>query len=585
MVAIMFKKTLINGRMASGNNRRFFQRGDGVRALKAFPLTCCLALALAGCSVDPERLTMADHEARMRADMASLFGDQERITGAITLSEAIARALKYNLDDRLKLMEEAVAAGQTEVANLNLLPAVTANAGYDTRSKADSTFNETRSTTSTTSEKQILTSDLHVSWNILDFGIGYLRARQQADLSLIVRERRRQVIHNIMQETRSAYWRAAAAERALQSFEPLLDLVRDALLGSERAVDERVGSQIDNLVYQRNLLETLRQLEGLRRDMLTAHTELAVLMNVHPQSSFSVAAAGKDAARPELGLRVEEEVLERLALLNRSELRSETYQLRVHQEEARVALLQMIPGLGFSAGVNRTSDQFKLNQQWYDGSLQLTWNLMNVIRGPANIRLAETEQELSRVRRLALSMAVIAQVNVAALRFDTAKRDFELAARIAEVESRIRTELDRSRQARVGSELQLVEGEIRLALADLRRDMAYADLQASFGRMIASIGLDPDFPASRDASVASIAQAVEAMMARWEAGDFPETASRSGSVDDGIAAAPAKIAQARASATELQQPGRAIGPRMPAASNPAPSVQAQLLRPVGFDLN
>jgi len=90
----------------------------------------------------------------------------------------------------------------------------------------------------------------------------------------------------------------------------------------------------------------------------------------------------------------------------------------------------MIPGLNFSAGVNRTSDQFKLNQQWYDASLQLTWNLMNIVRGPANIRLAETQQELSQVRRLALTMAVIAQVNVAQLRFETARRQYELACRL-----------------------------------------------------------------------------------------------------------------------------------------------------------
>ena len=504
------------------------KRGGGVvrrKGFSAFSGAVLAALVLAGCAVSPQPFGTDEHAARAQSDLSTLFADQEVISGPISLAEATSRALKYNLDQRLKVMEEAVAYGQLEVANLNLLPAVTANAGYDMRNKADSTFNEARTSTSTTSERQILTSDLHASWNVLDFGIGYLRARQQADLALIVEERRRQVIHTIMQETRAAYYRAAAAERALGSVEPLLDMVRDALMESERAVQERVGSQIDALVYQRSLLETLRQLETLRRDLLTARTELAVLMNIHPASQYSlIDASAAPSDGPLMGLDMDAETLERLALINRSELRSEAYQLRINQEEARVAILQMIPGLNFSAGVNRTSDQFKLNQQWYDASLQLTWNLMNIVRGPANIRLAETQQELSQVRRLALTMAVIAQVNVAQLRFETARRDYELASRIAGIESRIRTELDRSRQAQVTSELELIQGEVALALADLRRDLAFADMQASYGRIIASLGLDPTQAVTQGDSIAEVTEAVEAMLQGWERGEFPSVA-------------------------------------------------------------
>ena len=498
-----------------------FSRSLGVVAVAA-------GLGLAACApIEPEPLTPADHAQRVEQDLKTLFTDQTEISGPLTLEEAIARALKYNLDRRLKLMEEAVSARQIDVANMNLLPDVVANAGYSSRSNSDTTYNEARTSTSTTSDQTLRTADLSASWNILDFGIGYIRAQQQADLALIVRERRRQVVHNIMQDTRAAYWRAAAAERALAAFEPLLDEVRTALESSEQQAQEGVGA-LDALVYQRDLLRTLRQLESLRRDMRAARSELAVLMNVHPNSEFELTAASGGFDEP-LSVDVSDDQLEIAALENRSELRSEAYQLRIKQREARVALLQMIPGLNLSAGINYTSDSYKVNQRWYDGSLSLTWNIMNLFSGPKNIELAETEQELSEVRRLALSMAVIAQTNIAQLRFSAAKRDFELAQRLADVESRISGQLINQGAAEAGGARQAISGKVEKALADLRRDLAYADLQGAYGRLIASIGADPLVSEAGSHSLADVTASVRRTLDAWRAGEFraPDAAPES----------------------------------------------------------
>jgi outer membrane protein TolC len=219
------------------------------------------AAVLSACAVAPEPLTVSENNARVENDLKRLFEKQEKITGPLTLEEAIARALKYNLDHRLKLMEEAVAMGQLDVANVNLLPDVVASSGWTQRSRSDSTYNESKTSTSTSSDKKIRDSDLTVSWNVLDFAIGYMRAHQQADMALIVKERRRQVIHNVINDTRSAYWRAAAAERALVQFKPVLEKVRTALSRSETQVRERVGAPLDALTYQEDLLLTLRELE------------------------------------------------------------------------------------------------------------------------------------------------------------------------------------------------------------------------------------------------------------------------------------------------------------------------------------
>ncbi|WP_244442591.1 TolC family protein [Azospirillum lipoferum] len=65
------------------------------------------------------------------------------------------------------------------------------------------------------------TGDLGFTWNVLDFGVSYLRARQSSNLVLVADERRRRVVQGILQDVRTAYWRAVAAERLLERIEPL----------------------------------------------------------------------------------------------------------------------------------------------------------------------------------------------------------------------------------------------------------------------------------------------------------------------------------------------------------------------------
>ena len=487
---------------------------------------------LSACAVTPEPLTTAENNARVANDLDRLFEKQEKITGPLTLEEAIARALKYNLDHRLKLMEEAVAMGQLDVANVNLLPNVVANSGWTQRNRADSTYNEDKTSTSISSDKKIRDSDLTVSWNVLDFAIGYMRAHQQADMALIVKERRRQVIHNVINDTRNAYWRAAAAERALVQFEPALERVRSALSRSETQVRERVGAPLDALTYQEDLLLTLRELEARRRQLVEARTELAVLMNIHPDSDFTVAAAVETDSDPMPVLSHTSEELELAALKNRSELRSEAYQLRINQQEAKIAIVQMVPGLNFSAGINHTTDSYKVNSDWYEGSLNLSWNLMQLFKAPANMRLADSQIELSEVRRLALSMAVISQVNIAQLRFAHAKRDYELTDRIASVQDQISQTVNASQSANTVGEAQAIRADVRALLSNLQRDMAYADMQASYGRLFASIGADPfpnDIP---DNSIDTLAQMVGGVLKRWNHGDYDAPVTIAKSDDD-----------------------------------------------------
>jgi outer membrane protein TolC len=123
-----------------------------------------------------------------------------------------------NLDQRAKLMDEAVARSDLDLANIDLLPKVLANAGYVHRNNVEASSSTSILTgrqslePSTSSDQLRRSADLTLSWNILDFGVSYFAARQQADRTLIVEEQRRKIVHVMFQDIRRAYWRAAGAQ-------------------------------------------------------------------------------------------------------------------------------------------------------------------------------------------------------------------------------------------------------------------------------------------------------------------------------------------------------------------------------------
>ena len=88
----------------------------------------------------PEPFTQEQFNEKAVADREAIFRDQEPLAGPLTLKDALARVLKYNLDQRAKMMEEALALGQIDLDRYSLLPKVAANAGYTNKSESYATI-------------------------------------------------------------------------------------------------------------------------------------------------------------------------------------------------------------------------------------------------------------------------------------------------------------------------------------------------------------------------------------------------------------------------------------------------------------
>ncbi len=507
-------------------------------------LASSLVLAISGCTVSPQALSPDNVSATVQADMTLLAQEQEQVLDSIGLEDAIARAVRNNRDKKLKALESAMEQGQIDLVQHEMLPSLAASAGYSERSNyaasASVAFQDgqpgplgANPSYSISQDKQRSTYDLALSWNVLDFGLSYVRAKQHADRYLIAKERERKVTHNITQDVRGAYWRAVSAERLLQKIGPLIEQASAALDDSRQVELLQLRSPMEALYYQRELLDVLRSLQSVKQDLSNAKTELAGLMGLKPGTVFELADVGSPDFRvPELT--VELATMEELALNQRPELVETYYQKRISAADTRAAILKMLPGISLNAGAYYDNSDYLLNQDWTSLGAQISWNLFDVFKVGAERRLAKTREALAEEQRLASSMAVLTQVHLARIRYNESRKSFDLADRYLNVASRINEQTVNAARMKRTSELDLIRESLNTLLAELRRDVAYADLQNSYGRIFVTMGMDllpEDYAAS---SVDELADTISARFDRWQRGDLVEPAAVAPSAADNV---------------------------------------------------
>ncbi len=461
--------------------------------MKHLGILIVLCSLLAGCAVSTAPLVQEDILKRIATDREAMYKDQEPLGSAITLEEAMARSIKYNLDHRLKIMEDALALRQVDLMKYDMLPKLVAAAGYTERDtyNASSSMNVATNTQSlapsTSSDLGHYNGDLTLTWNILDFGVSYFQAKQQADRAHIMAERRRKVVHSIMQQVRQAYWLALGAQQLEGRFEPLLKGVAKALQDSSSIEQEKLRAPLETLTYRKTLLEIMKQLETFRDELAQAKPRLASLMNVPLGQSFTLSPSKMEMV--ELSGKIGE--MESKALLQRPELLEADYNERISVEETRKAIARMLPGVELSVGGHSDSNSFLVNQQWIEGGARLTWNLMNLISGPSQYKIATSQVEIAQMQRLSLSMAVLTQVHVAYRDFYNRKRQYELSEQLQDIDARIHEQTMNQSKSGAQNQLNEIRSETASLMAEYRSYQNYASLQSACGQMLATLGEDP----------------------------------------------------------------------------------------------
>ncbi|WP_325101152.1 TolC family protein [Marinomonas transparens] len=486
-----------------------------------------LAVSLSACSVTPTAITLDQKMALVAADREAMFSNQEPISKAIGLEEAMARAVKYNLQERLALMEKLAEENVLDLQHFDMLPKVAANAGWTTRDSESASSSKSVSTgaqsleSSTSQDKSVSTADLSVSWNILDFGIGYFGSKAQANNILAAEERRRSVVADIIQKVRSAYWDAVTAQQLQPVVKATLQEAYDALEKAKQTEKERLIAPLDALKYQKSLLEMISRLETLEGDLSASKARLAALMNLPPATRYQLV---EEKVLP-TSLHYSLEDLEAMAMVNRPEINEEAYRARNVALDTRSALMRLLPGASLFVGSHYSSNSYLANNDWADAGVQVSWNLLNVFSYSDIKRLGETKQSVADLRRQALRMAVLTQVNIAWQQYSQANNQFERTSELLRVQNAILKQTSGAYQNNAQSLVERVRMTTESVLATRSRDRSFAQMQNAYGAIFQAAGLDPLPEQVADHSVETLTQAISAQSRLLDEGQVADLSS------------------------------------------------------------
>ena len=491
------------------------------RPLSALALVSLLATGCA--SVNPVVLNKASLAESNAQDTTALRKDVDPITGALTLDEAIARALKYNLDRRTKLMEEAMALGQLDVTKFDMLPKVLAQAGYMWRdtdrisySADSSTLQRSGSTPFISQDRMHTLQELNMTWSMLDYGMGYYSAKQQANRFLIAGEKRRKAMHLLVQDVKTAYWRAASAQLLRDDVVKTIRMADEALEDARKTETERLRNPIEPLRYQRQLLENVRLLESIQQELSTAMVDLASLINAPIGTLIEIEQSElKNVSAHAVDVPIGK--LEELALQQNADLREQHYNARIARDETRRTLVRLFPNLSFNYGFKYDTDSYLVNQNWREAGLQVSFNLMNLFTGPTQIKLAEAGVALADQRRMATQLGVITQVHLARLQLINARAQFDRAEAIYDTDNKIAVLMRARQQVQAQSKLDVVTNETAAILSLLRRYQALAQLQTAENRLVATLGMEPNIGSTSELSLKALTEQVAKSAVDWSA--------------------------------------------------------------------
>ncbi|MBF0107949.1 MAG: TolC family protein [Magnetococcales bacterium] len=480
-----------------------------------------------GCLWHQDPISPTERQEIIATDRQQLFPDESHLSNPIGLFEALARGLKFNLGYRIAVLDQTIRQESSQLTGLSLLPGLTASAGYADRDSFSATSGMSShdgvrsSVYSISQDRAIRSADLTMIWNILDFGIAWVQAGQEEDLARIALENRRKAAHNLFQEIRSAFWRAAGAQQLEDRIPPVLALAAEALDKARRVEDERLKPQLEMLRFQRALMDIVQQLEGLRHELNKARTEFAALIHLPPGAPFRLLIPDDDAlAIPPIAMSLDE--METLGLLHRPESREKIHQARIDKGEVKKAMLRLLPGLEIDLSDNYDSNSFALHHQWEALSSKVILNLVELFKGPRSIRLAEDRQSLGDLHRLAMDMAILTQIHLAWHQYREDVRKLKRAEEIDAIDQRILRHIGTLTGENTQNRLEHIHAAAGAIFSRLQLYQAYAEAQNSIGRIHVSIGVDLVPSIDENTAIEDLARQLRQATREWNEGASSE---------------------------------------------------------------
>ena len=488
------------------------------------------SFGLVGCFTTPKHLQVDEQLQMLSEDRIKAQKNVEPVGSLLSFNEAVARGLKYNLDHRAKLLEQAIALGAYDLSKFDMLPKILTTAGYNYRNnffitdaRGAYTGNPSLNEPFVSSARESSQYGLALNWNILDFGVSYFTARQNADRILVASERRRRTMHVLVQDIQSAYLRAAAAQKLKNDIEATIKDATDALESSRKGEVRGLKSPLEALRYQKTLLDNIKILSLIDQDLSTARIELNQLINLPAKSNFKLEDPDLLPV-PHAYTNAQVEDFELRAMVANADLKESIYNARIAVQETRKSLLRLFPSLTFNTGPQRSTNSYYINKEWVESSANISFNFWNLLSAPAAINNATQNKELAAQKRMMMQMAILSQVHLSKIQLGNTNALYQQSSQIDTVDKRIAEITTQKFQQGKASKAEKVSADSSYIISKLRKYQALSQLFAASGKMQATTGLEPHFKSLDEVSLPELTSRVNETFTAWNSGKLPELA-------------------------------------------------------------
>ena len=417
----------------------------------------------------------------------------------LNIDQVRKRTLAHNSEygrSQTQLIETVRKAG---ARGKDLLPQIYANSNGNWRNNTSASIGVKAGATSATMPKDYYTaqdqavaiSSFTTSWDLLEIGLSGFKANRRTLNAYSEGEQNQYLCNRLMVDVENAYWRAVAFEQAEKKSTWLKNRVTYALNLSQQRADEKPESKLQELMFQRELIDINRWYQSLYRSLIAAKPDLARLMNLPAGTEFDLQSTRLPANLGRLG---EQDVVSLIsdAYKNRPEIRQSLYKSDLTELKNEEDLWRHLPAMRFFIGGNNNTNSFILNQNFVSAGASLSWDLLRIGQIGQTKRNGKINLEANKRDTQILASAVMAQVMIAREQMHKLDYDLTLAWKALSIQGEITEDLQADVTSGEKPETYLVKEELMRELSYIREQMARAELHTAKARLQQSIGIVPN---------------------------------------------------------------------------------------------
>ncbi len=447
---------------------------------------------LAACSAERDAI---DRAVLAEREWAAWSERPSTVEGPLTLERAVALALERSLELGLVRREAEIAREVLTSSRLAMMPSLLATADQSwvserrISSSTSATTGRPSLEESFSSERDSFTGSVELAWSVLDFGVAFFRARQAGDRRDIVAQDLRRVAQKVALDATRAYCRAAANEGAVSAVVGLLKELEARQAAVARQVAERTISERAGLQYEDSLVSIRIRLQELRAEQREVRLQLADLLALAPGAELEFAPVEATVDPGELAGTLP--ALGQEALASRPELVAQDAQERIAVDEVHARIAQLFPSPVATLGLEYDNNPFLRHQSWLRAGVRVSWDLLRLPQRVSEVGEARDARELVRERRTMMAMGILAQLELAAIGYQSAREAWRLAQEQASLRARLLTATRKEQESGKLEPGAVLEAESSALFAQLRARFAYADLLHARARIDNTVGRDP----------------------------------------------------------------------------------------------